>query len=528
MLGSLLGLLLIVGSAIFGIRAIQTHSEKITENVLPSVEALAKLSANYGRMRALTSYMAMAENDKSLSEKAKLYNDLKTEFNTVLAKYMKEWIVDEQDKKNMEAIQREFTTFEVSMSASMDLSVRGQFKQAQDLVTDNFKHALALQLAIQKALETNDEYSIKEKLVIKEAIKQTFTQFLIIVAIAGLAIVLFNLYIARSILLPTRTLQAALAKAAKDNDLTVNLGEKTPDEIGNSVTAVDHFFTSISQSLSAIAQSSSTVVDSTRTLSTIANRSKASSNTLKEASTHMATAVEELSTSIATVSSIANESKAIANASDEQAKQGVSEIQTLLYEIKAREQSTLEAAKKIAELDQNATNISTIVNTIQGIASQTNLLALNAAIEAARAGESGRGFAVVADEVRKLAEQTRVATVEIAGTINTMIEVSQATANDARNLATKAQEDTAKVENFQKTITSIAQSFTKVNALSEQISVAMSEQAQGSILVARQVETVAEGARQANSDSQDIAQSSEQLSLIASQVQATIQTYKTR
>ncbi len=114
------------------------------------------------------------------------------------------------------------------------------------------------------------------------------------------------------------------------------------------------------------------------------------------------------------------------------------------------------AVDAMGSIEKSSSEITQIIDVIDGIAFQTNLLALNAGVEAARAGDAGKGFAVVANEVRALAQRSA----EAARDIKELITTSSQQVSDGAGLVTETgtmlQEIVERINEVNQQVTQIA------------------------------------------------------------------------
>lgn len=362
----------------------------------------------------------------------------------------------------------------------------------------------SLLIELPKAIAMAELYA-QQKMASEQQASTTQSQVLIGIILTVIAMVIIAIML-RSITQPLNVLNQQISQlASADGDLSQRLHLDTHAEliqIGNNFNLFMEKLRDMVISLQQIGETTRQEAQTNLSLSRETNDATASQQSEID---NVVTATQEMS---ATALEVANIAADVSTRTTDMHSQILGTQETL----SATANSALEltnnmhtASHSIHQVSDRSNEINRILEVIGAIAEQTNLLALNAAIEAARAGEHGRGFAVVADEVRTLASRTQTSTEEI----NTMIqdlqqEVAQAvqivdrgskqandtmestqTANQAlndvveaisviadniRQVATAAEEQSAVSEEITRNLTVIGDAAETINSLGQQAS----------------------------------------------------------
>ncbi len=351
--------------------------------------------------------------------------------------------------------------------------------------------AVRVQLNVVKdALESKQE-ELREEMVSAtrraELILEVGTLIVIMTAIAMVFLLL------KTIVAPVKNINDAMEQIASgEGDLSQRIEINTKDEIGQLASSFNVFVSKIQNTVEQVIESSQALRAEMDNLQSLTSTIHKSTTHQQKDSEAVAAAVHEMQVTSRNVSENAQDAANASLTANEELSNTNAILDSTVDSIRNLASEIESASHVINTLDQDVSNIASVVDVIQGIAEQTNLLALNAAIEAARAGEQGRGFAVVADEVRSLASRTQQST----GEIQAMIEKLQIGASQAVDVMRGSRESGEMTINSageaSRSLSEILNAISLMNEMNTHIATAASQQSTVSDEVNSNVQGIAD------------------------------------
>ncbi|SFA85263.1 methyl-accepting chemotaxis protein [Clostridium frigidicarnis] len=305
--------------------------------------------------------------------------------------------------------------------------------------------------------------------------------FLLLIAIVLVSIACFiGVYVSKSI---TKNLKKVVTLIHSTSELDLNYYKEfedltnNKDETGDIARSVMHLRVNLRDIVSSIKKSSSETLNSSTTLNEsnkeMLDSIQAVSATMEQLSAGVQQNTVDTESASSKLISLGDKITSVVTLSNDVTKKSIAvkddtdncfeSLEDLSSKMDVNSNITISIINKVDSLNEKSQFISSILTTIQTIATQTNLLALNAAIEAARAGEHGKGFSVVADEIRKLSEQTTDSAKEIDNLLGEIKLEVESTKEGMDTMTSSSNDVTSSVVTLKGSIKNIDDSFALVS-----------------------------------------------------------------
>ncbi|AOX99348.1 methyl-accepting chemotaxis protein [Jeongeupia sp. USM3] len=521
-------LTLLSGLGIYQLNRINGHVEEINRNVIPSLRYLSDANITFQRMRVTTFRHLNAVSTQDQDELEKRIAGYKDKIAQSFRDYEKN-VLNTADQKDVRLLADNKDSMQAYLQIqdkALALSRLAQRNEANGLLARSYNESQRVAAALDAHAKYNEEWSTAQAKDAQKAFSSaTFQSILcLVLGLAGAGV--FGLISYRAIVTPLNGMRDAIRGVEQDLDFKRRASTDGKGEVGETVTAFNRLMDRVQGSLGQLQRAAGEVAGSAGELSDASGQVAKSANYQSDATASMASSVEQMTVSISHVSDRAGEAQGLAKASGELVLQGREVIGRTVQEINQIAEGVGEAAERLAELEAQTQQISSVISVIRDVADQTNLLALNAAIEAARAGEQGRGFAVVADEVRKLAERTANSTAEISKIIEAVGERAQRSVAGMNQAVGLVKSGVAQADAARDVIGQIGGKAEQTVQMVNDISAALREQSLASANIAQQVERIAQMTEENSAIAQQTNSSAKQLGELAGNMQRETSQYR--